>query len=237
LAKLIAGANAGVWKFSKLLLAGSFGEDEMEKITDYRNNCVLVALKEVSGKDDAEIFRAVRNHNYKNNGGMYQSDYMKAATELGIEMSDVRSCYSLFADQFNEMRSRGNFNIPSRTTLTAVLKKLNKGTFLVRTPGHILVIRDGRVVDKNFYKPRLGRSTVDYVEVLNAHQEKKVGGLKAVRRNSRRYGTRAYTIGQQAFDYLAKNPTATAADVLRNCPGYKRNWLDWDIKRGNIVEI
>jgi len=61
--------------------------------------------------------------------------------------------------------------------------------------------------------------------------------LKVARRNSRKYGTSAWVIGQRAFDYIRVNPKATAEDVLKNCPGYKKNWLAWDMKRGNIVEV
>lgn len=208
----------------------------MERIEQFRNNCVLVALKEVSGKSDAEILAAVRRHNYKNNKGMYQDDYMKAGRELGMEFGESKYCTFLYADEFSTMRSNGNFNIP-RVTLSAVAKKLNKGTFLVRTNRHVLVIRDGRVIDKNWTRtPSLGRAAIDYTEVKNAYQAEKTGVLKVARRNSRKFGTRAYTIGQQAFDYIRNNPKATAADVLKNCPGYKANWLAWDLKRGNIVE-
>ena len=208
---------------------------KMERIEHYRNNCTLVALKEISGKSDAEILAAVRRNNYKNNQGMYQDDYLRAGRELGMIFGENKYCTTLFVDQF-EGNVSIKYNIP-RITLSAILKKLGKGTFLVRTPRHVLVVRDGKMVDKNFYRPKLGRSAIDYTEVKNAYQAPKLGVLKVARENSRKRGTRPWIIAEKVFNYIKANPKATAAEVLKVSPGYSQSWLNWDLKRGNIVEI
>ena len=204
----------------------------METIRMFRNNCTLVAIKEVTGADDAAVLAAVRKHNYKDNHGMYADDYMAAARDLGIKFGEMKPTFQL-------LPTAGTISgwSAKRPTLKAVIAKLTKGTFFVRTRRHVLVVRDGAVIDHNWSKPSLGRETFDYVEVLNAHKPVKTGVLKVARRNSRKYGTSAWVIGQRAFDYIRANPKATAEDVLKNCPGYKKNWLAWDMKRGNIVEV
>src|SRR4249920_263076 len=113
-----------------------------EKISDYRNNCVLVALKEVSGKDDADILRGVRQFGYRNNKGMYQSDYHRAAHVIGIQLGKPIYSYDLKLHQ-GTMEAKA-------ATLTDVVKKFDKGVFIVTTSGHAFVLRNGVLVDRNF---------------------------------------------------------------------------------------
>jgi hypothetical protein len=210
-----------------------------ETIGQYRNNCTLVAIKEVSNKPDAEILAAFRRHNYKNNKGMWQDDYLKAGRELGLQFGETKSVWTLRVAERNELKEVGKDTFKFRYSMTIgqVLKYLAKGTFLLRIRSHLLVVRDGKVVDLNFYKPKLKRQAVDFTEVLNAYQPEKKGFLKLARGNVRRAGSKNYTICQEAVDYLRNHKDVTAEELLKNCKLYHRGYLNWDIKRGNIVEV
>jgi hypothetical protein len=209
----------------------------METIMQFRNNCTLVAIKEITGADDAAVLAAVRKHNYKNNQGMYASDYMAAANDLGIKFGEMKST-------LNFARANGpsaGYAMPKHPTLGVVASHLKKGTFLVRTKRHVLVVRDGKIVDTNWNKPSLRRDTFDYVEVLNPHAPEKKGFLKSARRAGAgcKYGSKNWHICKAAHDYLATHKDVTAKELLDNCSdkGFHRAYLNWELKRGNIVEI
>lgn len=209
----------------------------MENIYNYRNNCTLVALKEITGATDDAIMETVRRNNYRNNDGMYQNDYHNAARQLGIKLGEVKHAYSYMSDQRKAAGQIYGFGTLNMTVKT-FLQKMKTGCFLVRTQRHVFVVRDGVLVDTNWNKSSLGRHVVDFTEVLNPFQKAKIGKLKLVRyRNQRK--KRAGEIGQAMINFFRTktNMITTKEELLKSVPGYKSNWLAWDIKRGNIVEI
>ena len=200
-----------------------------ECLGDYRNNCVLVALKEVSGRPDHDIFDAVRRHNYKNNRGMYKDDYMAAAADLGIATEPSIYVSSL---RWSE-----------KPTVARVIRALlQEGTWLVRTIGHILVVKNGRLIDKNMSKPRLGRRVVDVTRVLNPHVPQKSGYVRVVRHACRRRGTTARARFNEMAAFLARHPRTTRQELLaavdNSYTGVLRSYdavdFEWDLSRGNI---
>jgi hypothetical protein len=209
----------------------------METIMQFRNNCTLVAIREITGRSDDAVLAAVRKHGYKDNQGMYANDYMNAAKDLGIKFGEMKSTLN-FAKANS---STASYMTVKRPTLGVVASQLKKGTYLVRTHRHVLVVRDGKVVDTNWNKPSLRRETFDYVEVLNAHAPEKKGFLKSARRAGAgcKYGSKNWHICKAAHDYLATHTNVTANELLKNCSdkGFHRAYLNWELKRGNIVEI
>lgn len=204
-----------------------------ENISGYRNNCVLVALKEVSGKSDDEIMSAVRRCNYKNDKGMYYEDYMRAARLLGVEIGEQRWHYDLqriSGDQFK------------RLTLAATIKQfLQRGTWLVRTDRHVFVVRDGKLIDRNWHRSAsLGRRLVDITEVKNAFVAKLDGFVRVVRRTPRRPGTKAFRKFQDLRHFLDMYPKTTKDQLLNHFAqftdggGYDATDFAWDLKRGNV---
>lgn len=211
----------------------------MENIFHYRNNCTLVALKEITGATDDAIMEAVRRNNYKNNDGMYQNDYHKAANQLGIKLGEVRHAYNYMIDERRAAASSGSsYSVGSlNMTIKTFLQKMKKGCYLVRTQRHVFVVRDGVLIDTNWNKSSLGRHIVDFTEVINPFVKEKTGKLKLVRQRNQRK-KRAGLIGEEMIKFFrSKNLICSKEELLNSVPGYKGNWLAWDIKRGNIVEI
>src|SRR5262245_48845540 len=120
----------------------------MEQIWQKRNNCVLVMLKELTGKSDEEIFAAVRRHNYRDNHGMYQHDYLKAATELGMKFGEIRWGHDLhrFVPTSISLNVDERFALRGKITISKFLKYIKTGTYMVRSPGHVFVVRDGKLL-------------------------------------------------------------------------------------------
>lgn len=201
-------------------------------ISDKRNNCVLVALKEVTGKDDAVILAAVRKRGYRDNRGMHQHDYHRAASDLGIDLGPPIDAWNL--------RRRLNLPTIGSLTLRRVIRHfLQEGTWLVRTRCHVFVVRNGRLIDKNWSTSSLGRKVVDVTRVVNPHVAEKQGFVRVLRPRCRRRGTAAWQRFEDMRLYLDKNPHTTKEELLSQCAGkgdsgYDATDFAWDLSRGNI---
>jgi hypothetical protein len=200
----------------------------MERIAHYRNNCVLVAIKEVSGRDDVDILAAVRKHGYKNNHGMWKHDYDKALTDLGMELGSTIQAYDLRkvcgADQFKP--------ITLRTVLSYLKRKT--GVWMVRVRGHVFTIREGRLVDTNIRKAALGRRIVDITEVLNPYRPV-ISGLVTYARsiNPKRFGSSSYSRFHEMMNYV-RTHGPVKKEVLFEKTSYHSGDYRFDLERGNI---
>lgn len=204
-----------------------------ERITDYRNNCVLVAIKEVTGLPDAEIFKAVRRHGYKNDHGMYQHDYHVALQELGTQLEKVKYQELIAGAPAKATSIRSLHGL----TINRALRFLRHGVYLVTTRSHVLVVRDGKLVDHNYrWRSALGRTVYGVWRVLNPHMPVKTGKLRVVRQNTRRRNTRTWHAYEEAKNLIGHLEGPTRERLLAYCKIYNAIDLAWDIKRGNIVE-
>lgn len=205
-----------------------------ESIHQYKNNCVLVAIKEVSNLDDATILMAVRRHGYRNDRGMHQRNYMLAMSELGVRLGQLVSPpieYELCgSDDGWSRRSRR----PRGSSLAELLgSALSRGVHLVRTRGHLLVVRDGRLVDRNFrHRPSLKRLVVDYVEVLNPHRPEVRGHVRVVRQYRKQTGRLARF--KAMADFVGLHPNGVTRDQVLASTPYTVTDFAWDLRRGNI---
>lgn len=195
-----------------------------ETIAMMRNNCVLRALQYVSGKTDAEIFEAVRRYGYKDHRGMLQDDYHAAACRLGIKLD------------FETSGWRDNKPL----TLGGFLRRTKTGTYFVRVKGHLLVVENGLLVDKNFrHSPALKRHIVDVYKVLNPIARAVGKYIAVARSNPRRIGTAAWERYETMCAYLRLNDNVTKKELLKKTAqmpyAYRINDYLWDLRRGNII--
>ena len=199
----------------------------MELIAHKRNNCVLVALRELTGKPDAEIFAAVRKHGYRDNRGMYVENYFAAAKDLGLKMTEEKRRWDL-------VPSGGD---RGKMTLRDFVRAFPKGVFLVRTWGHALVVRDGAVVDPNWRRRAgLGRGIVGAAEIFNAHRSELKGHVVMVRPHIRRRTPGARERWAKVVDLLRREGDVTPERLLRET-GFHKIDFEWDLKRGNLKMV
>lgn len=193
-----------------------------ELITNKKKNCVLVALQRVSGKTDAEIFNAVRRYGYKDNHGMYEAQWISAAKDLGLELRrDDECCWGK-----DGLR---------RPTLGALLKLIGAGTYLIRVHGHLLVVENRRLVDKNYRsRPSLKRRVWRVYEVLNAAKREKGKFVRVIRPFARKLGTTARKRYDAMRAFVGDRKNVTRREILANTP-YRSDDFSWDLKRGNII--
>jgi hypothetical protein len=124
--------------------------------------------------------------------------------------------------------------LPPLTLKQVIAKFLQRGVWLVRVSGHLLVVRAGRLVDANMRRRAgLGRRVVDVTEVLNPHKREVVGHIRVVRPNARKRGTGAFARFQHMKELVRLRPTITKEDLLRNSL-YTETDFAWDLERGNI---
>lgn len=101
------------------------------KIKKQSGYCVPHALKFLCGLSDNEIMAVCKNNGWAVKWGMEEWETLKAVTDLKIKHR--RMCLKkngLYGDKL------GRF-----------AKEINKGTYLVWTPGHILIVSNGVIID------------------------------------------------------------------------------------------
>ena len=205
-----------------------------DTINSKRNNCVLVALREVSNLPDEAILSAVRKHGYREDKGMYQGHYHAAAQNLGLLLGETVRPQAFFPA---EASSGHVYSLPFRKmTINKVLPHLSKGVYFLRVEGHVMVVRDGRLVDHNWSKASLRRRVLDVTQVLNAYVPPVKGYVKCVRSRGRRAGVPSWHRYEAMKAYLKANPETTPEQLVSNSPYLKAD-VRWDLKRGNIIII
>lgn len=204
----------------------------METIASKGNNCTLVAVKEVSRKPDEEIFKAFRKNGYRDNQGMYNTQWTKAAMDLGLQLEKV------------EVIARNTDNgylTYARNTLNDFLRAHKKGTFLLSVRGHALAVRDGRVVDHNKRDGAgLRRGVMAAWRVINAPVVAVMATGKLMVRvpsyRAKQKGTASHDRYFLMAQYLHNNPEAKIQDIIKNTPYTKADY-NHDLKRGLIAYV
>lgn len=215
-----------------------------ENIYNYRRNCTLVAAKIITNKSCDEIMKAARAVGYKNDHGLYDSQWMMMYKALGAKLGPTKHSWD-----FRPPQSGDGWIKYAGITVSSMMKLLKKGTYLVTTTGHIFVIRDGQLVDPNYNrKPALGRHVTKVIEVLNPFVAETKGILRLARSNNRQRGTRAWFAYEQMAKIL-RTGKFTRQQLLDRCANevvytgtnepatirYNATDLAWDLKRGNVV--
>jgi hypothetical protein len=106
----------------------------MYRLDDYKNNCCAVALHEVSGKSEDEVIRAclTRSKIFGRGRGMYDHEWTQAMTDLGLDSQCIIKWRT------------GNL------TLKQFCDENPTGVHIVQVKRHLMVVRDGEIVDPNW---------------------------------------------------------------------------------------
>ncbi len=189
--------------------------------------CVLKALHEVSGIDEATITDSCFKHGFENEKGMNPLEYRGAMRELGIRF---RSMDTLRGDP------RGYGYNP---TVARFIRENSTGVFLVSTRHHMFVVRDGHVVDGNYGGNR--RRVWSAYKVLNPtptvgrhalHQSYPKNPLLEIIR----YGaSRGYSDRAVAWR-LISSCAGGVGNVFRfsEVPEYTRRMMYLDVRTGKV---
>jgi hypothetical protein len=166
---------------------------------------------------------------------MYADQYHNAAMDLGLKLGKTRSEWEMRQEE--RRISGGDYNFKRLSLKTVIAKYLQRGVWLVRVQGHLLVVRGGKLVDRNWSRRAgLGRRVVDVVEVLNPHRPVIQGVIRVIRHNARKRGTGAHARFRHMTELVRLRPTITKEDLLKNST-YTEVDFAWDLQRGNIEII
>lgn len=219
-----------------------------EQISRFRNNCTLVAIKEVTRKPDAEIIQAARKNGYVNDKGMRNSQWINAARQLGLELKEVAIKpdgahgrlvqYERYNSYYDQHMTCQRWLSPN-FTLGEFIKEYPKGTFLISVMGHALVVRDGKVVDHNRWGNfGFRRRMVSAHLVLNPPELKIefTPYLMIPRKAVKRRGTAAYMRFIEAIEYLNSQPNVTIEMLTKNT---KYTYADFkhDFAKGIVAYV
>jgi len=109
----------------------------VKKLKKIKAACAVLALWYISQRDEDAVLRICRAYGFKENEGMYDEDWQKAAEQLGIKMRSV----SLE---------------PCR--LSQFIKDYPNGLYLMSTRDHLFVVDNGIIFDpRNKKPPGVGR--------------------------------------------------------------------------------
>ena len=103
----------------------------MKKLTNTPGACAIIAIRYAARTSDAAALRACINQ------GQFDEQWQKAAEELGLKLTKVRS---------------------RKILLKNFLKKFPEGMFIVGTHDHLFVVDNGKVVDPAYDVPGLSRT-------------------------------------------------------------------------------
>lgn len=235
------------------------------KISDFKNNCTLVAAKEVSGKDDAAILEAFCKRGYKANEGVHAYTFLPALQDLGLTIKEVsvRGSKDTFVERICSSTGyeRSYYNPARFISLGAFCKKNPVGVFFVYTRNHAFVVREGKVIDPNVTrgpKKKLTRRLYGAQRIMNPASSTYAEEVKAdvtyklkkgddpvvaftFGASDRRRGTKGYAMEYQARVYIvhkAKTGRQVGVRLSELCAQttYERSYAAYDLKRG-ILKI
>lgn len=95
-------------------------------LDDLESACAALALREASGADDLVVLEALREEGWTEGDGAWTEQWYAAARTLGLRLT--RAGYA-------------------GLTLRQLCRREPLGLWLVETHNHLLVVRDGEVVD------------------------------------------------------------------------------------------
>lgn len=209
------------------------------KIEDFRNNCVLVALKEATRLPDQVLLKTALNFNWTPNQGIEDVKTLAILKELGFTVSQRSDVIMNLArvDTYWNGKKCGFSMKFGRATLARVADQLMNGTYLVTTKDHMLVVRDGVVIDTNYSWTRGSRRRITQVyHVVNAPEIPQGEYVEIVRKlpwrdNARR--RRYYDM--QNFVWRQKQAgVRVTPDVIFANTSYTQADFSYDLRLGNV---
>lgn len=188
-----------------------------DTIDSFSNNCTLVAARELTGLPDETILRVWREHGYQDHGGMWDRDWVPALRDLGLRLVQ-KSTWRL-----NNRRA-------PHPTLAQFVSDHPEGVWIAGTSSHVMVVRDGRIVDPNYRRPGTRRLIRRAWLVLNAAPPRR-GSRLVVASNPKRGASRFRLRTAQV--YLDAHPDATLEQVYE-CTHYEPRDYRHDLRRGIV---
>lgn len=195
-----------------------------------KGNCTLIALRQLlpEGVSDQTILGAatmVGDFPFygPGRGGMSWPRFWKTVAYLGLDACPLNGSWSMM-------------------TLAKFCKQYPQGDYIVGVNGHVLVVRDGVVVDPNFRK-LTSRKTVHRVNsclVTNAAPAPAptLGRLRVVRNanEAKRKNTATHNRYYQMHNFLFAYPAATEAELFAGT-AYTPADLAYDLAHGHVERI
>lgn len=121
---------------------------DRNRLKEY-NDCSVVAVVLATGLPYSQVHEALEVGGRKWRGGARQSNIHNTLRELGF--SAIRMDYDVISDVFDSMPAPANkakrLNLKS---ITKYPEAFPKGTYLAYVAGHVLCIKDKRVLDSTF---------------------------------------------------------------------------------------
>lgn len=206
-----------------------------KSISDFRNNCTLVAARELTGRPDAEIMHAFLEYaNWTPGNGCYQHNVLSTLRLLGAQTKDITLNWRKFQEP----------------TLGQFCADYPQGSFYVSVRGHALVVRDGHIIDPN-YSGRLAkrRRVLCAVQILNPPpspvtlppRQLTRGSDPVVRMQSMpsnaRSGYRSKSAVRYRIAFQNHGKQDIRLSVLTTQTAYTRADAAYDIKHGHLVII
>lgn len=121
-------------------------------ITEYENNCSLMAVREFADVSDNVLWVAFRDAGWKPGRGTNIEQWMKAAKECGLKLGKRKKSPD------------GYF------TLAEIMIKFPQGNFLVQSLGHVCCMVNGKIVDRTKRELSLKDKIYNVIPVLNAKE-------------------------------------------------------------------
>jgi hypothetical protein len=122
-----------------------------------------VAIKEVMSVPDSAILDVAKSHGYEENEAFDADAWIRTAKDLGLRLKTA---------EYKVIEGNSTNKKPKRMTLAKVRDTYPTGTYLVRLYDHVLVLREGQIVDTNF-------------DITDYHAPRKA---RKIRMNSKVYG-------------------------------------------------
>jgi hypothetical protein len=151
-------------------------EVAVNEIRGFKKNCGLVALQLASGKSDAEVIAAAvataRAYRWKPGRGMYLGHVVEAFAALGVtgrEMDSKETDEPLKKGRERPRSSGFGWHNKNRwwhkVTVSGFAVYYPFGTYVVMVPGHLLVMRDGKMLDPNVPRGTRRRRVIAALQV------------------------------------------------------------------------
>lgn len=142
----------------------------MNDISKLPSNCVPLAFKEIyKNKSDKEILDALYSVNgyVPGKGGRY-SNYIKMFEKFNTKI--IERVYYNFRKEIPELLNlnktiQTGYSHYYRLTLSKFVKLFPVGLYLIRVKKHVLVIRDGIVIDPNFNNLCGKKEILGFIEI------------------------------------------------------------------------
>lgn len=113
-----------------------------------RNDCVVRAISNATGKDYSEVHAVLKKHGRKDRKGTQWHTSIAAMKELGMEgvaIGNGQSAKFMARQGKMERHEKG-------VTLGKLLKDLPRGRFVVYIRGHALAVVNGEIIDTGLNK-------------------------------------------------------------------------------------